>query len=123
MNEPLPLTPIASTPDPVAAPSLEQVLISEPAIGDLAAEPVPEEISPQEQLASPGVSISKPDQIMSVESAKPKQAAARLIAPVQQLADPFPVNPWVGGLVFLGVFGLMAGFVISRRLVQGSVVS
>ena len=88
-------------------------------------EPSPAKMLPQDpRTGNSGEKLAtKLDQILGSQTPRPKQAAARLIVPAQQVSEPSGFNPWATGLMIIGVFGLLAGLILSRRLLPLNLVS
>jgi hypothetical protein len=118
IQEPNPIAEeVTSQPiEPVAAEIPVEVTPDEPTVvGFNSITAVPADSS-QESGAT------EPDEILSQPS-KLRQAAQTVVVPTQEKPNPWSSNTLLAGLVGLAVFALIAGLVVARRGVPGTIAS
>ena len=129
---------VSSQPEPTKAPSQEPV----PVKVELAPEPIEDTEAPivteivsneprdsnfsETKSASAQIATTKDpivqDEILQQPS-NLRQAAQSVVVPVQNKKSPWSSNSLFAGLIGLGVFALIAGWVVARRGVPGAIAS
>ena len=129
---------ITSQPEPPQTPTqepapLEAVLAPEPVEEWVA--PIVTEVTPSESQANSFEETrSAPDELVTSQypvaqdeivqlPSNLSQAAQSVVVPVQNKQSPWNSNSLFAGLIGLGVFALIAGLVVARRVVPGAIAS